>query len=238
MQYVCSDLHGFSLEKFENMLEKIGFNDDDFLWVLGDVIDRGDDGVRILKWLMAKTNAQLILGNHESMLLSCDFMFQEITERSVSELTRTKLKSYTNWAANGAQPTLKALSSMRSKEIGYIVEYLREAPLYEVVSAGGKDFVLTHSGLGNFDKDKKLREYSIDDFLWNRPGIDDKYFDGITVVFGHTPTFYYGDEFKGKAVFTDSWIDVDTGAGCGLNPMILRLDDLKEFYFDENMKLI
>ena len=34
------------------------------------------------------------------------------------------------------------------------------------------------------------------------------------------------------------WIDVDVGAGLGLNPMLLRLDDLKEFYFDDNMEIV
>lgn len=50
-------------------------------------------------------------------------------------------------------------------------------------------------------------------------------------VFGHTPTIYYGEEYEGKAVVTDTWIDIDTGTSCRFSPMLLRLDDLKEFYF-------
>lgn len=73
--------------------------------------------------------------------------------------------------------------------------------------------------------------FSNDDFLWNRPKHDDRYFDDVITVFGHTPTIYYGEEYKGKAVVTDTWIDVDAGTSCGFLPMLLRLDDLKEFYF-------
>ena len=80
MVYVTSDLHGYSLEGFVDFLGKVGFCDDDFLYILGDVIDRGKDGVKILKWLMRKRNAQLILGNHEAMMLACDFLFEEITD--------------------------------------------------------------------------------------------------------------------------------------------------------------
>ena len=58
------------------------------------------------------------------------------------------------------------------------------------------------------------------------------------MIFGHTPTVYYGENFKGKAIKTKTWIDVDVGAGLGLNPMLLRLDDLKEFYFDDDMQII
>lgn len=74
--------------------------------------------------------------------------------------------------------------------------------------------------------------------LWNRPKLNQEYFDDVTVFFGHTSTVYYGENFKGKAIITESWMDIDVGAGLGLNPMLLRLDDLKEFYFDENMHLI
>lgn len=232
MVYVTSDLHGYPLEKFKTLLEKAGFSQNDFLYVLGDVIDRGNDGIKILRWLMAQPNAQLLLGNHEKMLLDCDFLFDEITEESIDRLTGSKLGIYSNWIANGGLPTLNALKILRKNEIGYILEYLSEAPLFETVTAGGKDFVLTHSGLGCFQNDKKLSEYSKTDLLWTRPSINTKYFDGITTVFGHTPTVYYGENFRGRAVVTETWIDIDTGAAMGLDPMLLRLDDMKEFYMD------
>ena len=49
MIYVTSDLHGYPLEKIKDMLNKVGFSNDDFLFVLGDVIDRGEDGIKIFK---------------------------------------------------------------------------------------------------------------------------------------------------------------------------------------------
>lgn len=238
MQYLCSDLHGFCLEKFKMMLERVAFSDSDFLWVLGDVIDRGSDGVRILKWLMAHRNAQLILGNHEAMMLASSFLFEEITEGSIADLTGTKLDTYAAWVSNGGQTTLDALSAMRNREIKYILEYLQEAPLYETLTVNGKDFILTHSGLGSFSKDKKLSAYSSEDLLWNRPSLDEEYFEDITVIFGHTPTVYYGENFKGRAIVTKTWINIDAGAGSGLNPMLFRPDDMKAFYFDENIQII
>ena len=231
MIYVTSDLHGYPLEKIKEMFGNVGFSDGDFCFVLGDVIDRGEDGIKILKWLMSQPNIELILGNHEAMMLSCEFLFDEITEESISKLTGSKLDLSLNWEQNGARPTINALYSTRPNEIKYILEYLHEAPLYKTVSVGGKDFLLSHSGLKNFEKNKKFSEYSDDDFLWNRPKIDDRYYDDVITVFGHTPTIIYGEMYKGKAIVTDTWIDVDAGAACGFSPMLLRLDDLKEFYF-------
>lgn len=233
MIYVCSDLHGYSLEKFKMFLAKTGFLDNDFLYILGDVIDRGSDGVKILKWLMSMPNAQLILGNHEQMMLASLFVFDEITNESIDNLTASRLTAYSTWVANSGQPTIDALAATRQSEIKYILEYLQEAPLYETVTVNGKEFILTHSGLGNFSPDKKLSNYTTDELLWNRPSIEQRYFDAITVVFGHTPTVYYADEYKGKILFTDSWIDVDVGTGLGLPPAILRLDDMKTFYCEE-----
>lgn len=232
MIYVTSDLHGYPLDEFQALLDKAGFSDDDFCFVLGDVIDRGYDGVKILKWLMLQPNFQLILGNHEAMLLACDFLFETVTEEAIDNLTGTKLSLYRNWIANGGQPTLEALSVLRESETEYILDYLRDAPLYDMATVGGRDFLFTHSGLGSFEKGKKLSDYSSEDLLWNRPPLDSKYFDSVTTVFGHTPTVYYGEKFKGRAIITDTWIDIDTGAACGFKPMLLRLDDMCEFYID------
>ena len=92
MIYVISDLHGYPLEKFKMLLEKAEFSADDFLYILGDVIDRnGDGGVEMLLWLMEQDNIELLLGNHEAMLLSCSFVFDDITDAA---LIRLQMKSF------------------------------------------------------------------------------------------------------------------------------------------------
>ena len=76
MIYVTSDWHGYPFEKIKDMLNKVGFSEEDFLFVLGDVIDRGEDGIKILRWLMSQPNMELILGNHEAMMLACCIICQ------------------------------------------------------------------------------------------------------------------------------------------------------------------
>ncbi len=232
MIYAVSDLHGYPFAEFQKLLDKTNFSDNDFCFVLGDVIDRGNDGIKTLLWLMEQPNFELILGNHEAMLLSCSFLFETVTEDAIQNLTGTKLQMYSAWIENGGQPTVDALSSLSQDEREYLLEYLSDAPIYDVVTAGERDFILTHSGLGSFDKHKKLSEYSQHDLIWNRPSLDARYFDDIMAVFGHTPTLYYGDEYKGRAIITDTWANIDAGAACGYKPMLLRLDDMKEFYLD------
>ena len=233
MIYVTSDLHGYSFERFRALLDKAGFCEDDFLFILGDVIDRGEDSVEILKWLLVQPNVELILGNHEMMLLSCSFLFDEITEASLDSLDSYKLKLLRNWKINGAEPTMRALSKESPETRADILEYLRDAPLYDTVSAGGKDFLLVHGGLGGYRPDKKLSEYDAHDLVWTRPTFDDRYSEDFLTILGHTPTRCFGAEYRGRMVKTDTWIDIDTGAASSLDPMLLRLDDMREFYVED-----
>lgn len=235
MIYCSSDWHGFPLGRIQELLDSAGFGEEDFLFVLGDVIDRnGDGGVELLRWLMMQPNVELLLGNHEAMLLSCGFLFEEVSEDSLRALDSKKMELLLNWVMNGAEPTIKALTKLHREDPGEFADllaYLRGAPLYDAVSLPSGDFILTHSGLGNFSREKKISQYEAHDLLWNRPEIDEDYFDDMTVVFGHTPTRFYGMQ-GGRALRTRTWIDIDTGASGGERPMLLRLDDMREFYLE------
>ena len=183
-----------------------------------------------LKWLLYQPNVQLILGNHEMMLLSCSFLFDEITDSSIGALTTEQLALFDTWSKNGCKATVKALKKEDAETRADILEYLREAPLYEEVNVRGTDYVLTHSGLGDFSEDKLLEDYTANELAFVRPEMDTEYSKKFTTIFGHTPTYKYGAEHKGKMICTDTWINIDTGAAGGLAPMLLRLDDMTPFY--------
>ena len=55
MYYAMSDIHG-CFDKYQEMLELIEFVPRDTLYVLGDVIDRGPDGIRILQDMNTRPN--------------------------------------------------------------------------------------------------------------------------------------------------------------------------------------
>lgn len=233
MIYVTSDLHGCSPSVLEALLAKAGFGSRDFLYVLGDVIDRGKHGAELLLWLTEQPNVQLILGNHESMLLSCKYLFEEISVDSLRNLNMRKLRLYHHWKDNGGEPTIRGLKRLlrQSPELlEGIWDYLYDAPLYEELMVNGRDFVLVHSGIDHFQPDKPLEDYDAHDLLWARPALTDVYFPDRTTVFGHTPVQFLTPDSPDRAIRTDSWICIDTGAACGRTPMLLRLEDLREFY--------
>ncbi len=229
MIYCSSDWHGCSLDDIKSLLKKAEFKKSDYLFVLGDVIDRGENGVNLLRWLMLQPNIQLLMGNHEAMMLSCKFVFDEITEENIASLDENKMKLLMTWSENGGIVTMKELRELNARDRGScldLIDFVEDLPLYETVRIGDRDFLLCHSGIGNFSTEKKLSEYSADDWLWCRPDLEDRYFDSVMTVFGHTPTKYYAKAYSGGIIKTDTWIDIDTGD----KPCLLRLDDMKEFY--------
>ena len=64
MNYCISDIHGY-YDLFCRLLDKIRFSDKDKLYVLGDIIDKGPDSIRLAKLLFSMSNVYCIAGNHE-----------------------------------------------------------------------------------------------------------------------------------------------------------------------------
>ena len=234
MIFVTSDIHGYPLDSFLGLLEKAGFSDSDQLYVIGDVIDRnGDGGVAMLRWMMKQENVTLLKGNHEQMMLECEFALSTDVDLTNPRLVTFAQEFYLlRWHRNGCLKTLESLLKLRDEdpdELGKLVEYVKSAPLYMEVAVPMKRFVLVHGGLNGFDPGKGLDEYDEDDLLWTRPGTEERYWEDRMVILGHTPTQYIGGE-RGKMFVTDTWIDIDTGAAGGGSPMLLRLDDMCPFY--------
>ena len=234
MIYVTSDLHGH-FDCLQKLLDYVHFNDDDWLYIIGDVIDRNENGgVDILKWLLLQPNVQLILGNHEQMLLSNRWLFEEITDENISVLNPTNMKLLNLWNRNGGEVTMKALQQEPVETRQDILDYLDDCPLYESVCIGEHNYLLVHGGLGNYAPDKRLSEYTPHDLVWTRPSLETVYDpQKFIVIVGHTPTVFYSDLYENRMIKTDSWWNIDTGAaaptGC---PMLLCLDNRKEYYIE------
>ena len=45
--YAVSDLHG-CYDKYTKLLERLNMTSEDSLYILGDIVDRGSDGIKIV----------------------------------------------------------------------------------------------------------------------------------------------------------------------------------------------
>ena len=188
--YVVSDIHG-CYDKFKELLCKIEFSDDDELFILGDVIDRGDEPIAVLRDIMARPNVVFIKGNHEVMAMEVLRKFGvEITDESIAGLCEGDVVAYLNWMNNGGEVTLNQFSALNKDEREEVLAYIEEAENYQALEIEGRLYILVHAGFSNFSPDKDLDEYHIMDLVWDRPDYSKRYLDNENVFFvsGHTPT--------------------------------------------------
>ena len=228
--YVMSDIHG-QYEKYLDMLGKISFSEDDTLYILGDVIDRGPEPVKVLMDMSSRPNVFPIMGNHELMAIEVlSDILKEVTEESLSVVDESLIGKIMEWNLNGGAVTLEKFKELPKEKRKELFDYICDFSMIEALDIGDRAFVLVHSTLGNFAPTKKLRQYTPFELTSIRADYDKQLFDDhdIYVVSGHTPT----PMINGKAEIYHSCnnIDIDCGATYGGKLACLRLDDMQEFY--------
>lgn len=230
--YVISDIHG-TYDKLIELLDIIGLKDTDTLYVLGDVLDRGNKPITALLKLMEMPNVICIAGNHELMALSClEFLMKEITDVSIDELDDDMLDQLVTWQYNGSKSTIDEFKKLDAAKRMEVIEYIKDFEVYARVEAGGKKYLLVHAGLGHFSPDKEMEDYSVHDLVWERPDYEVRYFEDTYVVTGHTPTqLIDGNPNPGFIYRHNHHIAIDCGA-CfrGGRLAAICLDTGEEFY--------
>ena len=232
MIYVLSDLHGH-YDKYTAMLQKIALKPTDTLYVLGDVLDRGPDGFKILLDMMLRPNVVPLLGNHEFFAAVClPWLLEEITDESITRLEDSHMGALSEWIANGGNTSLAELAKLSRAEREELLDYIRDMDLYVEVEAGGRSFVLTHAGLNHFLPDKPLDKYELEDFVFGRQiDMNASYYPDRTLVYGHTPTLLIPGNLRPGYIYQGSGhIDIDCGCGFGGQLGCLCLDTMEEFY--------
>lgn len=230
--YAMSDIHG-KYDLFMELLEQIQLKDSDTLYVLGDILDRGPHPIKTLLKLMEMPNAVCIVGNHELMALEClEFLSKEITEDSINELDDEVFQGVMSWVYNGGKTTIKEFHELDKEMQKEVIEFIKDFEVYVRLSAGGREHLLVHAGLGNFRPDKPMEEYSLHELVWTRPDYNVRYFDDVYVVSGHTPTFSIkGDQLPGRIIKKNNHIAIDCGCFVpGGRLAAICLDTGEEFY--------
>lgn len=248
--YVISDIHG-QYKSYKKMLRIIDFQPDDTLYVLGDVIDRGADGIKILSDMMKRDNVKLFLGNHELLMLDALKNLQEYRSKDRDDMDDMDL-----WLdpCNGGKKTYEAFLELSPKKKKDIISYLENSYITYRIKIGTEKYHLSHAYVcekkGDCFRYSDLNHHQMWDVVWIN--IYDRAFLGknsahlfpnkkTTYVAGHTFTqrldctddlgrgiIYRNNNHCGYKV-----INIDCGMalknkssqlGC------LRLEDGAEFY--------
>lgn len=235
------DIHGNS-RRFDSLIEKLDLQPEDTLYVLGDVIDRYPDGIRLLRRLMAMPQAHLILGNHEYMMLQAiDPGFAEW----YGKLGLDGDACLQRWYRNGGNVTHAHLKRLRKSAREVIFRYLRALPLFIDLEVNGKMYKLVHAAHGAwFDPAVDTRYHTPTEYaVWKRLEAGEFPKTPYHVIFGHTGTYHYTGSEHLFIWHGTGQTGVDCGCGYPDPPLpgsphygrlaCLRLEDGKEFYSDE-----
>lgn len=230
--YVISDIHG-EYEMFMELLEKIGLEEWDTLYILGDILDRGPHPIKVLLKLMEMPNVCCLVGNHELMAIEClEFLCEEITEDSIGKMDSKMLDNLLTWQGNGSATTMAEFRRLDAKMKQEAIAFLKESLIYEELFVNGKAYLLVHAGLGNYSPEKDIEDYSLKELVWDRADYETQYFEDAYVVTGHTPTqLIEGHDRPGYIYRKNNHIAIDCGAHfSGGRLAAICLDTGEEFY--------
>lgn len=218
MRYVISDIHG-CYEEYLELLKKIKFSDRDELYVLGDVVDRGPSPIKVLQDMMLRINVFPIIGNHDLIaLLMLKKLSVEVTEENVeSYLSDEDIEEYMQWLKEGGHTTVEEFLKLDMEEREDILEYLEEFSAYHEINVNDKRYILVHASLNNFDENKELEDYNLQDLLFYRMDYSKKYFtdENTYIITGHTPTSIIRDDRTPLIYEGNGHIAIDCGCVFG-----------------------
>lgn len=233
MKYVTSDIHG-KLDRLKRLIETIELSADDKLYIIGDLVDRGDKPIGTIEFVMDHPNIEVIIGNHDEMML------HSIKYEDEVQIER--------WGRNGSGPTIDGFFKKDLDEQEKILSYIDGLPYFKIID---NKYLLVHAGFDPAKLFEDMEKMSLEEALnsqkdrlvWVRDDfIKNKALDNLITVFGHSPRPYIEKCFSREAelpyeiwfddVFKDK-IGIDTGNCYEDGRMAcLRLDDHKVFYIE------
>lgn len=190
---VISDIHG-NLEYFKGLLKKVGFCAEDELIIAGDFLEKGEESLATLRYIMQLSRA----GNVHALCGNCDdwctvFHASERQDEHIMEYILAKKRGILWDMLNAAGLDLFEIGSFTAckQELARAFEsewrFLTELPH----ALETENFVFTHAGM---DDKKPLREHTVDElFRVDRFMTLDRSFDKWVVV-GHYPVQLYGTD--------------------------------------------
>ena len=189
-QIVIGDVHGH-YNALQNLLNAIAPSENEEVYFLGDLIDRGPQSARVVEFVM-NSGYSCLRGNHEEMLLDILKQTEDMEELIYA------------WLYNGGQATLTSYNNNIPVEH---IKWLKTLPTY--LDLG--NVWLVHAGV---DPNLTVDKQDSSKLCWIRDefhSMSQPYFQDKMIITGHTITFTLPGVKPGKIAKGKGWLDIDTG---------------------------
>ncbi len=242
--YAVSDIHGY-YDLFLKGLSEIYFSEGDFLWCLGDMIDRGPDGIKILQHIMSHDNMDLLIGNHELMFLN------SVEESGEAICNGNDAHLWLN--ANGGRITFNQYKALQEKDRINLLDWMRQRYVVRRIDIDDRAYCLTHSFYNPKCENKRYCELTYSDvwnITWSSIWRDDPLTKAMDIYPDYDYTFICGhvpvqriragqmpDENMNalRSYKHENVVNIDGGCAKGYainannGAIFLRLNDMQEF---------
>lgn len=239
---VTSDIHGH-YNHLKNLLAKVNFTEEDVLFIVGDMIEKGPFSLKTLRYIMeldSKYTVYPMMGNVDAARL---LMLGDSEER-IFEYIKTMRK---NWGGCLFEDMCKELEIeisnitdiSRMKKAIQInfkdeLDFLRNLPT--IIET--QNYIFVHGGLPSNDLDS-FQGTDIFPYLKNDAFMEKGLEFNKYVVVGHWPVTLYNDKFPSANPIIDKKrkiISMDGGCGLKLdgqlNAIIIKTMDSEDITFE------
>ncbi len=206
-RWVIPDIHGCAKTLRALIEELIKPSKHDWLYFLGDYIDRGPSSKEVIDYLMflkkEDYNIRTLMGNHEEYLLNA--VEEEMNLKSVMGF-KQKNKTKKAWLFHGGKATMEnfKISDLKSFPEEYL-DWMRSLEYYIELD----QFLLVHAGF-NFSKDNPFDDKH--SMLWIRDyEIVPEKIANKRIIHGHVPVNL---EFIDLSIKNKSYNFIDLDNGC------------------------
>lgn len=217
--FAASDLHAHGAW-LKTLLDKVGFCDDDFLFLVGDYLERGSENLKTLRYVMElcrKANVYATLGNLDIWSMSVFSRTpEEIKARIESMVPAYGSSLFSDMCDDAGLPygTLEEIKYARgclAEQYQPELDFLRKLPT--IIDTPYYTFV--HGGIPT----KELHSLDMSDarpYLKNDAFIDQKICFDKWLIVGHWPATLYSTNavnLNPHISYEQKIIDIDGGSG-------------------------
>ena len=223
--YAFSDLHG-NYALWRSIANYLG--DNDVAYCLGDVCDRGPDGIKIMQEIFKDKRIIYLKGNHEELLLDA------INTPNLDKYDLDIIEK------NGGLKTLQDFKALPQDEQEQLKKKLEELPIVTMWFHKNQttQVLLSHAGMAMNEVFTWEQEKHFKNYLWGRHHIEEDswnnlVFPNIYIVHGHTPVQTIDPENGAKVLITckEHKYNIDLGTPTSNKIALLNLETFEPIYF-------